>query len=136
MSQGDYLRRKRVANMLRIDESEHPVYDSSKFLQFKQFQLENEITTTSIDYSNITAPNNQMIFGMDRDVTNCPTFILCSGTSLRPNRVPLTGKKFNDYQLTWHQKNAMDNSKELWCKCDLNKSTTDENRCACVTNKN
>ena len=37
MSQGDYLRRKRVANMLRIDESEDPVYDSSKFYNLNNF---------------------------------------------------------------------------------------------------
>tara|TARA_A200000159_G_C7127593_1_gene257475 strand:- start:236 stop:643 length:408 start_codon:yes stop_codon:yes gene_type:complete len=132
MSQGDYLRRKRIANELRLDASVDPVFDSSKYLNFKEFQLQNTIESTNVDYSEILPTTKRNIYGMERTITNCPTFILCA-SSTRPNRVPLNGKLYSNMPLNWHQKNTAENAKNLACKCELNRSTTDENKCACVT---
>ena len=41
MSQSDYLRRKRVSTVLRVDPNENPIYSSKQLLAFKQYQIEN-----------------------------------------------------------------------------------------------
>ena len=135
MSQSDYLRRKRVANVLNLDATEQPIMESSRLREFKQFQLENEITTTNIRYHRIVPASKQSILHMEKNVTNCPSFLVCTGTSQRLNRVPHKGRLCNDMPLTWHERNDAINAKQLDCKCELNRSTTDENRCACVTGR-
>lgn len=139
MSQSDYLRRKKVANELSLDASLHPIYDHSKYLTFKQFQFQNEITSSNIDYSNIINQNNKNIFGIERNVTNCPTFSVCSdsvtGGLVRENRVPHVGRMCSDYPLNWYENKVKEEAKNLDCKCELNRTTTDANACACVTNR-
>ena len=135
MSQSDYLRRKRISNVLNLDAAKNPVYSSTQYGDFKQYQLENEITSTNISYRKIVPVSKQVILDMDRNVSNCPSFILCSGTSQRPNRVSHKGRMCEDLPLNWHDKNAVDNAKEPWCKCKLNRSTTDANSCSCSTLK-
>lgn len=136
MSQSDYLRRKRISNMLRIDIAEDPIYDSKKFLEFKQYQLENEITSSNINYNERIVPDGkQLIFNMERTVTNCPSFILCTNTSQRPNRVAHSGRMCNDLPLNWRDKNDLSNAKKPWCKCQLNRSTTDANKACCAVCK-
>ena len=135
MSQSDYLRRKRISNVLNLDAAKNPVYSSTQYGDFKQYQLENEITSTNISYRKIVPVSKQVIMDMERNVANCPSFILCSGTSQRPNRVAHKGRMCEDLPLNWHDKNEVYNAKEPWCKCKLNRSTTDANSCSCSTLK-
>ena len=133
MSQSDYLRRKRLSYILRNDAASDPsVLDSGKLLSYKQYQLENEIVSTNQPTHNILPVGKQDILGMERNVSECPTFIVCGDTASRPNRVAHIGRMCSDVPLNWHEKNDLKNAKQLWCKCELNRSTTDGNRCACV----
>ena len=68
MSQSDYLRRKRVANVLNLDAAQQPIMEPSRLREFKQYQLENEITTSSIRYHRITPANKQQILHMEKNV--------------------------------------------------------------------
>ena len=131
MSQSDYLRRKRISNILYNDISDNPIYNSKTLLDFKQYQLENEIVSLNINNQKMGSAESQRIFNMDRNVTNCPTFIVCTNTSLRPNRVAHIGRMCNDLPLNWRDKNDLHNAKEPWCKCQLNRSTTDDNKACC-----
>jgi|UniRef100_A0A6C0ITB4 hypothetical protein len=131
MSQSDYLRRKRISNILYNDISDNPIYNSKTLLDFKQYQLENEIVSLNINNQKMGSAESQRIFNMDRNVTNCPTFIVCTNTSLRPNRVAHAGRMCNDLPLNWRDKNDLHNAKEPWCKCQLNRSTTDDNKACC-----
>ena len=131
MSQSDYLRRKRISNILYNDISDNPIYNSKTLLDFKQYQLENEIVSLNINNQKMGSAESQRIFNMDRNVTNCPTFIVCTNTSLRPNRVAHIGRMCNDLPLNWRDKNDLHNAKEPWCKCQLNRGTTDDNKACC-----
>lgn len=135
MSQSDYLRRKRISNVLNLDAAKNPIYRSKQYVDFKQYQLENEITSTNISYRKIVPSDKQIIMNMERNVANCPTFILCSGTSQRPNRVAHKGRMCEDLPLNWNEINALDNAKEPWCKCSINRSTSDANSCSCASLK-
>ena len=48
MSQSDYLRRKRVANVLKLDAAEQPIMESSRLRDFKQFQFVSIVTNRYI----------------------------------------------------------------------------------------
>ena len=118
MSQSDYLRRKRVANVLNLDAAQQPIMEPSRLREFKQYQLENEITTSSIRYHRITPVNKQQILHMEKNVTNCPTFAVCTGTSQRANRVPHKGRMCNDLPLNWNERNDANNAKQFDCTCE------------------
>ena len=88
MSQGDYIRRKRVANQLRSQSKLAPVLNAGEYINYKEFSLENTIVSTNVDYNNAVPANVSVIFDMRiKSPASCPQFILCSGTNRRPNRV-------------------------------------------------
>ena len=88
MSQSDYIRRKRVANQLRTQSKLSPVLNAGEYINYKEFSLENTIVSTKTDYNNLVPANVSVVFDMRiTSGTNCPQFILCSGTNRRPNRV-------------------------------------------------
>ena len=139
MSQSDYLKYKRISNQLRIDNqkdagatNQSAVFNSQDLLHYKEYSLTNTIVNTKPTLNKLTLNSRQRIYDMDKVVENCPTFIVCGDTSARPNRVAHTGRMCNDVPLNWREKKDLKNAKQLWCKCELNRSTTDGNRCACV----
>ena len=89
MSQSDYIKYKRVSTELRLDASCSPVLTSQNYLDFEQFNLENTVVNTCNNYSLLTPSGEQIVFGMERNATYCPSFNLCRNTNKRPNRVPM-----------------------------------------------
>jgi hypothetical protein len=134
MSQSDYLRRKKMSNVLNLDSSADPIYDSKQYLDFKQYQIENQTVSTNVSYRKITPSNVQNILNMEKKVANCPEFLLCD-PSTRPNRIPHKGPMCGNTPLNWWEVKEKTNLKQLWCKCQLNRSTTDDNKCSCVVSK-
>jgi len=93
MSQGDYIRYKRLANDLR-NQSENlpPVIESGQYINYKAFTLENTILSNKLTHTKIIPPSSVNVFGIQRNnPSSCSTFILCSGTNSRANRRPLLG---------------------------------------------
>ena len=93
MSQSDYTKYKRVGTQLRIDSSWNhllPVLSPQQYLDYKQYTLENTIINTKPLYHMQTPSGEINVFGFNRKTTNCPTFITCKNTNLRPNRVALS----------------------------------------------
>ena len=93
MSQSDYIRYKRVATELKNQKNNlAPVIDSGKYIDYKGFTLENTIINNTPDYTKLLPPSSVNVFGMQiNNPSNCPPFILCSGTNYRVNRKPLLG---------------------------------------------
>jgi hypothetical protein len=117
MSQSDYLKRKRIATILRLDAARYPVFSEKDLLDFKQFSLENSITSDN-EILNRTLPDNKrMIFNIEQTVDACPSFIVCSGTNERPNREPLIGKLCQDLPLNWRDRKDANEIKYNKCTC-------------------
>ena len=89
MSQGDYLKHKKTAHILKENKLK-PVLTSQDYLSFKQFQIVNTIENNETNYGELVPDGKKKIFGMELAVTNCPSFILCQNTNTRNNRVPLS----------------------------------------------
>ena len=92
MSQGDYIKRKQVAQTLRADGLNTPnrfpaVFSSQDLLKYQQYQVISNDSNTKINYNLITPTGKKIVFDMERNVTNCPTFVVCRNTNTRPNRV-------------------------------------------------
>lgn len=87
MSQSDYIRYKRISAELESQTKLKPVLDAGKYIDYKEYSLENSIISTPT-YDNLLPPNISVIFDMHLNTsTNCrPSFILCSDTDERPNR--------------------------------------------------
>ena len=170
MSQSDYIRFKRVSTELRIDPSlnnitkklvpgeykgtqynQPIVFNASDYEDFKDYNLETTLLNTKPVLNRLTTNGKQVIWNMDKTVSNCPNFILCRNTNTRPNRVvpilnsissgipqsytikylqpsqnpvppPLNIKQQKN---TRFQKNA--------CICAINKSYSQNKLCSCRT---
>ena len=114
MSQSDYLKYKRVSTLLKIDNntSKQPrVFNSQDLLNYKQYSLENSITTNNININRITPAGYKHIFGMDKKTINCPQFKVCRQTNQRTNRVPMSTVYFDPtpQPLTIEQRNEAKN---------------------------
>ena len=91
MSQSDYIRHKRLSYELSTSNQKKmsPILNAGKYTEYKEYSLENAIVNTTIDYNELVPPNAQIVFGIQYNkIENCPIFILCQGTNMRPNRKP------------------------------------------------
>lgn len=121
MSQSDYIKYKRVGTQLRIDSSWNkipPVLEPQQYIDYKQYALENAITNTKLIYNTQTPSGDINVFGMNKTTGGCPTFITCSNTNQRPNRVALSTVYFTPtpQPLNIKQQIAAEKAKEA-CKC-------------------
>jgi len=92
MSQGDYIRYKRVANELVEQRKLAPVMNARQYTDYKEFNIENAIFNNTITYDKLIPANTAVVFGITRfQSASCPNFILCRGTNVRPNRKALLG---------------------------------------------
>lgn len=137
MSQGDYLKRKQVAQVLRADGLSSPthfpaVFSSHDLLKYKQYQIVNDDSNTKLNYNLITPPNKKIVFDMERDVTGCPTFIVCKDTQTRPNRAlrPEADCHVKIRPLTWQDIKNRPNSKRN-CHCELKNKHINRSFCDC-----
>jgi hypothetical protein len=125
MSQSDYIKFKKTATKLRIDNTsinnkEPAVFVSSDYTDFKQFNLENTINDTSPTFNYIVQDGRHLVFGMDKVVSSCPTFVVCSNTNIRANRVPMSASRFTPTPppLDWNSLNTLNKQRFLDCKCN------------------
>lgn len=88
MSQSDYLKYKRVATLLKIDKLS-PVLSNQQYTDFKQYSIESTITNTHTLFNELLIPNTNIIFNMQKNISNCPTFPVCNNTNTRSHRVPM-----------------------------------------------
>lgn len=134
MSQSDYLKHKKIATRLRVDndtEKQPPVFDSNNYIQFKQYEIGNTVKNTKTNYNNIEPIGTQRVFGIDRVVTDCSGFILCQNTHLRSNRVPMLDiySRCRPVPLTITERNEAANMKN---ECDCGASENNGgNPCKC-----
>ena len=87
MSQSDYIQYKRTQAMLKEQTKLPKVLEQRVFTDAEQYQIETTIPNTKLRYSRLLPPNTQSVFGMERKMSSCPSFILCKDTDTRPNRV-------------------------------------------------
>jgi hypothetical protein len=86
MSQSDYIKYKRTSRVLKEPAELDPVLSPSEYMAYKDYNLENTVTNSKPTYNNLTPTGKQIVFGMERAITGCPTFALCNDTNARPNR--------------------------------------------------
>ena len=134
MSSSDYTKLKKTGVLLNNLTNEPYVLDDSKYTDFMNYNLENTITNSKIVYNNLILPNHQIIFNMDRTVTNCPAFILCNQTQSRENR-----KNINDFQIAPKPKSKYIKDRMLFSKAyktlckEKGVTQTNCQLCACIT---
>jgi hypothetical protein len=87
MSQGDYIRYKKVAQVLKMQSKLPPVIESGQYTNYKEFSIENTVVNDLTQYDRVLPNNMRVVFGMERPkATTCPTFEVCVNTNLRTNR--------------------------------------------------
>ena len=91
MSQSDYIKFVKTAQILQGEATTNrevpPVLTPTDYTAFESYNLETTVSNTKITYSRLLLPTNKSIFDIEKKVSTCPTFILCSNTNTRTNRV-------------------------------------------------
>ena len=88
MSQGDYLKHKKTAHILK-ENNLPPVLTGSDYASYKRYHIVNTVENDETNYGELVPEGKKKIFGMELSVTNCPSFLLCHNTNTRSNRVPV-----------------------------------------------
>ena len=156
MSQSDYLKYKRIANQLRIDNQidvgmtdtkQEPIFTSQNLTNYKQYALNNTIINTKPTLNRITLNSRLRVYDMDKKVSGCPTFIVCKDTQNRNNRVLSTGAYFGSTTANNSTKSSLVNIRTYWdsvpqpanlkneCNCAMGTRNTDSKLCACKTGR-
>jgi len=100
MSQSDYIRHKKMANILRDQENLGNVLNAQDLTHFKTFQLSNTIFDSNVTINNHILPENtQIVFNIEMDTSgNCPNIAFCTGTDKRANRTKQNIPMFSHYR--------------------------------------
>lgn len=85
MSQSDYIKYKKISTELKNNKLP-TILDPHNYSSYKEYALENTIQNTKFTYNQLQPANKTVIFDIEKKVTNCPTFLICSGTNARLNR--------------------------------------------------
>jgi len=90
MSQSDYIKRKKVSQVLRTDINTFPnVLNQKQYKQFAQYHLENTIKNKNLTPSQLLPAGKHRIFQIEKEeskIQNCPEFKVCENTHDRPYR--------------------------------------------------
>ena len=132
MSQSDYIRYKKTGIQLKINKLD-PILNNQDYIAYTDYNLENTVTNSKINYNHLAVPNTQNVFNMERPhVTNCPTFKLCKNTNTRPNRVKLFGTQITPTPIRKFVKDPSNprTNYKIKCKCK-NVSCICTNVCPC-----
>jgi hypothetical protein len=93
MSQSDYIKHLKLATELKQQTSTDfpPVFESGRYTAFKQYTVVNNVKNTSPLYDEFVPTGITNIFGVPlRNIATCPTFVACTSTNTRPNRVAMS----------------------------------------------
>jgi hypothetical protein len=129
MSQGDYLKRKKISYKLKSFDDSKPVLDANDYTEYKEYALQNSITNTNTIFRRLVDSNNKMIFDIEYKTNSCPSFAICNDTNNRSNRVPLLGVYFENISNLKYTKHPT--WEKTGCKCIPNRSYS--NACKCKT---
>ena len=128
MSQSDYIKYKRVATQLKIDKLS-PVLSNVEYTDFKQYSIENTITNTDTLFNELLPPNTNIIFNMQKNISNCPTFLVCINTNSRGHRVPMGNSYFTPRPVPTYVKHPT--YEKTGCKCIINSKHTNDKVACC-----
>lgn len=137
MSQSDYIKYKRVSTELLIDNKItnnklSPVLSSQNYIDFSQYTIINITPNDTPTFNTVNLLGTQEIFGMNKIVSNCPTFLICNKTNTRPNRLLLSSIYSNP---TPQPKTIKDTKNKVnaktECSCVMNSKNTEKNICKC-----
>lgn len=123
MSQSDYIKFKRISTELRKGVTE-PVLSAQNYIDFKQYNIENNIVSTKPDYRQPSLLGVINIFDINRNVLFCPMFNTCSNTNTRPNRVPLPNVYFTPKYVPKYVKHPVNEKNQ--CDCRINTKPNDK----------
>ena len=91
MSQSDYITFKKTALILKNNSTTAinelpPVLTPELYTAFTTYNLETTVSNTKNAYNRLLPSDRKNFLDIEKNVSNCSTFILCKNTNARPNR--------------------------------------------------
>jgi hypothetical protein len=128
MSQSDLLKHKRIGTILKMNKLD-AIFTNQDYIDFKQYKIENSIENTTTLTTQLVPSGYNLIFGIEKKISECPSFIVCSGTEERPNRVPMSDFYFTPKYIRKYVKQPT----TAKSACDCLPNSVNNNICGCKT---
>ena len=128
MSQSDLLKHKRIGTILKMNKLD-AIFTNQDYIDFKQYKIENTIENTTTLTTQLVPPGYNLIFGIEKKITSCPSFIVCKDTNQRPNRVPMGNFYFTPQYVRKYVKQPT----TAKSACDCLPNSVKNNICGCKT---
>ena len=95
MSQSDYIKFKKTSLILKNNSTTNinelpSVLTPELYTAFTTYNLETTVSNTKNSYNRLLPSGRKNFLDIEKNVSNCSTFILCKNTDTRPNRVKNT----------------------------------------------
>ena len=132
MSQSDLIKHKRIGTILKMNKLD-AIFTNQDYIDFKQYKIANTIENTTTLTTQLVPSGYNLIFGIEKKISECPSFIVCSGTDERPNRVPLGDFYFTPRPVRKYVKKTTESISTLACDCLPN--SVNNNICSCKTTR-
>jgi len=92
MSQSDYIKFKKTALILKNNSTTTinelpPVLTPELYTAFTTYNLETTVSNTKNAFTRLIPSGRKNFLDIEKNVSDCSTFILCKNTDTRPNRI-------------------------------------------------
>ena len=107
----DYIKLKRLTSRLKYTRLP-PVLTSRDYAEFSGYTTAKDVVNTNPVMNQLTPSGNQVLFGMEKNTTYCPTYALCN-VNARTNRVLLKGESIDPrpYRPVWVKRGVVKDGK-------------------------
>lgn len=135
MSQSDLIKHKRIGTILKMNKLD-AIFTNQDYIDFKQYEIANTIENTTTLTTQLVPSGYNLIFGIEKKVEECTSFIVCSGTNERPNRPSIPVGEFDVEYVQRYPKYVRKYVKQpttAKSACDCLPNSVNNNICGCKT---
>ena len=129
MSQSDLLKHKRIGTILKMNKLD-AIFTNQDYIDFKQYEIANTIENTTTLTTQLVPSGYNIIFGIEKKVSECTSFIVCKDTQDRPNKIVPLDPWYLTHRLVRKYVKQPTTAKSA---CDCLPNSVNNNICACKT---
>jgi hypothetical protein len=129
MSQSDLIKHKRIGTILKMNKLD-TIFTNQDYIDFKQYEIANTIENTTTLTTQLVPSGYNLIFGIEKKVSECTSFIICKDTEERANKIaPLEDWNLSHRVVRKYVKQPT----TAKSACDCLPNSVNNNICGCKT---
>jgi hypothetical protein len=131
MSQSDLIKHKRIGTILKMNKLD-TIFTNQDYIDFKQYEIANTIENTTTLTTQLVPSGYNIIFGIEKKVSECTSFIVCKDTEERANKIEPLEDWYLSHRLVRKYVKQPTTAKSA---CDCLPNSVNNNICGCKTSR-